>query len=34
MGVSQTTPYNIRMFITQKCGAKESGFEGKKACGM
>ncbi|KIM71546.1 hypothetical protein PILCRDRAFT_16976 [Piloderma croceum F 1598] len=28
--VSSQTPHDIRVFITQKCGAKEDGFEGRK----
>jgi len=28
--VSQSTPHDIWMFITQKCGAKEDNFDGKK----
>ncbi|KAF7973323.1 hypothetical protein HWV62_15573 [Athelia sp. TMB] len=28
--VTPQTPYDIREFITHKCGAKEDGFEGKK----
>jgi hypothetical protein len=30
MAVTCQTPNDIRLFITQKCGAKEEGFEGKK----
>jgi hypothetical protein len=30
--VLSQTPHNIQVFITQKCGAKEDGFEGRKVC--
>jgi hypothetical protein len=28
--VTQQTPFDIRAFITQKCGPVEAGFEGRK----
>jgi hypothetical protein len=28
--VTRQTPYDIRAFITHKCGEKDKGYEGKK----
>jgi hypothetical protein len=30
--VTHQTPYDVRAFIGQKCGEKEKGHEGKRAC--
>lgn len=30
--VTRQTPYDVRAFITQKCGPVEAGYEGRKVC--